>query len=103
VGEQRYYEKMKNAGDVSSLLAELRRTGYPPGAQRAFVMAKVLEKARVIVVGSERPDVIRDCKMVPVDSMDAALNLAARELGARLDVLIVPHAMLTLPIVQHPV
>ncbi len=102
VGEQRYYETIKNAGDVSSLLAELRRTGYPPGAQRAFVMAKVLEKARVIVVGSERPDVVRDCKMVPVDSMDDALHLAARELGARLDVLIVPHAMLTLPIVQHP-
>jgi hypothetical protein len=87
---------------VSALLQDLRRTGYPPGAQRAFVLAKVLEKARVVVVGSEHPDVIRDCKMVPADTMDAALNLAARELGHRLEVLIVPHAMLTLPIVQGP-
>jgi nickel-dependent lactate racemase len=99
VGERRFYEKMKNATDVPSLLEELRRTGYPPGAQRAFVMAKVLEKARVIVVGAECPDVVRDCKMTPAATMDEALALAARELGYELDVLVVPHALLTLPIV----
>ena len=99
VGEQRFYEQMKNASDMPSLLAEMRRTGYPPGAQRAFVLAKVLEKAHIVVVGSERPDVIHACKMIPVDTLDEALNLAARKLGEHLDVLVVPHAMLTLPIV----
>jgi nickel-dependent lactate racemase len=100
VGEQRFYEKMKAATDMPSLLDELRRTGYPPGAQRAFVMAKVLEKARVVVVGAERPEVVRDCKMTPAATMEEALDLAAQELGAELDVLVVPHALLTLPIVQ---
>ena len=99
VGEQRFYETIKNATDMPSLLEELRRTGYPPGAQRAFVMAKVLEKARVVVVGAECPDVVRDCKMIPAATMDEALALAARELGPDLDVLVVPHALLTLPIV----
>jgi nickel-dependent lactate racemase len=102
VGEQRYYETVKSATDMPSLLEELRRSGYPPGAQRAFVMAKVLEKARVIVVGSERPDVIRDCKMIPVETMNQALHMASQQLGAQLDVLIVPHALLTLPIVTQP-
>jgi len=32
--------------------------------------------------------------------MEGALALAARELGPDLDVLIVPHALLTLPVVQ---
>jgi nickel-dependent lactate racemase len=100
VGEQRFYETIKEATDMPALLEELRRTGYPPGAQRAFVMAKVLEKAHVIVVGSEQPKVIRDCKMIPAASMDEALAIASRELGERLDVLVVPHAMLTLPIVS---
>jgi nickel-dependent lactate racemase len=63
-------------------------------------MAKVLEKAHVVVVGSEQPEVIRDCKMIPAASMDEALAMAARELGEGLDVLVVPHAMLTLPIVS---
>ena len=92
---------MKNAHDVTLLLEDLRRTGYPPGAQRAFVMAKVLEKARVIVVGARDPQVIRDCKMIPADTMDDALELSIRELGDDLDVLVVPHALLTLPIVTR--
>ena len=99
VGEQRFLEKMRGARDMSSLLEELRRTGYPPGAQRAFVMAKVLEEARVVIVGSEHPDLVEACKMIPAETMEEALRIAAESLGPELDVLIVPHALLTLPIV----
>ncbi len=101
VGEQRFLEKMRGARDMSSLLEELRRTGYPPGAQRAFIMAKVLEGARVVIVGSEHPDLVEACKMIPAETMEEALALAARELGDELDVLIVPHALLTLPVVNE--
>jgi len=99
VGEQRFYETMKNASDMPSLLEALRQTGYPPGAQRAFVMAKVLEKTHVIVVGAEHPDVVRDCKMIPAATMDEAFEMTRQALGDDLDVLLVPHALLTLPIV----
>jgi nickel-dependent lactate racemase len=99
VGEQRFYHTMKEARDTASLLTELRRSGYPPGAQRAFVMAKVLEKVNVIVVGSQNPDIIRECKMIPAETMEEALAQVAREMGEDLDVLVVPHALLTLPIV----
>jgi len=99
-GEQRFLKKMQEAKDMPSLLAELRRTGYPPGAQRAFVMAKVMEEARVVIVGSECPDVVVACKMIPAATMEEALSIAAATLGPELDVLIVPHALLTLPIVQ---
>ena len=102
VGEQRFYEKMKNATDMPALLEQLRRTGYPPGAQRAFVMAKELEKVQVIVVGSEHPDIVRECKMIPASTMDEALTRVVRELGDPLDVLIIPHATHTLPIVTNP-
>jgi nickel-dependent lactate racemase len=100
-GEQHFLEKMRSAKDMTTLLAELRRTGYPPGAQRAFIMAKVLERSHVIVVGSEAPDVVKQAKMIPVPEMDEALREAAKIMGRRdLDVLIVPHALLTLPIVN---
>jgi nickel-dependent lactate racemase len=102
VGEKRFFEKMRQAHDMSSLLEELRRTGYPPGAQRAFIMAKVLEKVDVIFVGSETPDLVRKLHMLPVQSMDEALKLAQKKCGRDdLDVLIVPHALLTLPIVSN--
>jgi nickel-dependent lactate racemase len=100
VGEQRFFAAMRDAPDVQSILDDARQYGYPPGQQRAFVMAKVLEEARVVIVGSECPDVVAACKMTPVATMEEALALAARELGPDLDVLIVPHALLTLPVVQ---
>ncbi len=103
VGEQRFLEKMRGATDMSSLLEELRRTSYPPGAQRAFVMAKVLEKIDVIIVDSKTPDIVRQLHMISASDMDEAFRLAAKKLGrGDLDVLIVPHAMLTLPIVTSP-
>jgi nickel-dependent lactate racemase len=101
VGEQRFLRAMRDAPDIQSILADARRHGYPPGQQRAFVMAKVLEQAQVVIVGSEHPDVVRACKMTPARTIDEALTLAVEQMGNQLDVLIVPHALLTLPVVDE--
>jgi nickel-dependent lactate racemase len=100
VGEQRFFTAMRDAPDVQFILDDARRNGYPPGQQRAFVMAKVLEESKVIIVGSECPDLVRDCKMIPAVTMEEALKLAEADLGPSCSVLIVPHAMLTLPVIQ---
>jgi nickel-dependent lactate racemase len=101
VGEQRFFEAMRDAPDVQAILCDAREHGYPPGQQRAFVMAKVLEDARVVIVGSECPEVVSACKMTPAATMEEALSLASHALGDQLDVLIVPHALLTLPVVRR--
>ena len=100
VGEQRFLTAMRDAADVETILQESRRYGYPPGQQRAFVLAKTLEHTNIVIVGSEHPDLVADCKMIPAASMQDALVLAEGSLGANCQVLIVPHAMHTLPIVQ---
>ncbi len=103
VGEQRFLAAMQDAPDIQFILDDARRNGYPPGQQRAFVMAKVLENTNVIIVGSECPDLIADCKMIPAATMQEALEIAASSLGIDCDVLIVPHAMQTLPVLtQRP-
>ena len=90
---------MREAADMPSLLKEMRAVGYPPGAQRAFIIAKVLEKVDIIVVGSQTPDIIRQVHMIPADDMESAFNISAQKIGRQnLDVLIVPHALLTLPV-----
>ena len=99
-GEQRFLAAMRDAPDIATILADARKNGYPPGQQRAFVMAKVLEEAQVIIVGSECPELVRDCKMIPAATMAEALALAAASLGPACDVLIVPHALLTLPVLR---
>ena len=100
VGEQRFYTAMRDAPDAAFILEDARKNGYPPGQQRAFVMAKVLEKTHVIIVGSACPDVVSECKMIPAVTMQEALQIAGEETGLSCDVLIVPHALLTLPVVQ---
>ena len=100
VGEQRFFAAMRDAPNIQFILDDARKNGYPPGQQRAFVMAKVLEEANVIIVGSECPDLVAACKMIPAATMEEALGLAASKLGPACDVLIVPHAMLTLPVLQ---
>lgn len=100
VGEQRFLRAMRDAPDVQFILDDARRNGYPPGQQRAFVMAKVLEKSHVVIVGSECPELVSACKMIPAPTMEAALEIAFAQLGPAPDILIVPHAMLTLPVIQ---
>ncbi len=99
VGEQRFLAAMRDAPDIQFILDDARRNGYPPGQQRAFVMVKVLEQARVVIVGSECPDLVAACKMIPTATMEDALALAGNELGQSCEVLIVPHALLTLPVI----
>jgi hypothetical protein len=38
--------------------------------------------------------------MIPAATMEEALDLAALEMGKSCEVLIVPHALLTLPVIQ---
>lgn len=99
VGEQRFLRAMQEARSVQAILDDARRHGYPPGQQRAFVMAKVLEQNEVIIVGARDPDLIRSAKFLAAPTMEAAFDIVAEKLGGNLEVLIVPHALLTLPIV----
>jgi lactate racemase len=101
VGEQRFFTAMRDAPNVQFILDDARKNGYPPGQQRAFVMAKVLEGAKVVIVGSQCPDLVAACKMIPAATMEEALAMAQRDLGSNLDVLIVPHALLTLPVISQ--
>jgi lactate racemase len=100
IGEQRFLKAMQEAHNVAYILDDAREHGYPPGQQRAFVMAKVLEENDVVLVGCADPALVESAKFLTAPTMEAALELARERLGDNLDVVIVPHALLTLPIVQ---
>jgi nickel-dependent lactate racemase len=105
IGEQRFCEILSQAASPAQLISELRRTGFPAGAQRAYILAQVLAQHPVIVVGAKHSDVVRACHMHTVSDMESGLALAedlARQhfnlpAPEPLDFLIVPQALLTLP------
>jgi nickel-dependent lactate racemase len=87
-GEKRFYDRLAGATDATALYDELR-AGYEPGAQRAFVVARVLRDHDVYVTGSEQPEIVENCLMHACESVEEALEPGS-------DVLVVPNALDTL-------
>jgi nickel-dependent lactate racemase len=100
VGERRFFNALAQANDLQQLLNDFRANGCQAGEQRAFMLAQVLLKHQVIVVGSECPDVVRACKMIAADSIDDAIDQARGTIEAAASVLYLPHPLHTLPIVN---
>jgi nickel-dependent lactate racemase len=107
VGERRCYEALASMRSPAELLDRLRREGTRGGEQRAFIVASVLRDAAIVVVGADRPDVVRACAMHAVATLDEGLALAADlaraslpsgEARRELRLLVVPHAIRTLPV-----
>lgn len=112
VGERRFFGALAAAAiepdGFARLVGRMRRAGGLPGEQRAYLVARVLAEASIIVVGADDPAVPRAVGMHAASTLDAAFDLAAGLLGGgetaagprRIDLLVVPHAIRTLPIVE---
>ncbi|WP_162224570.1 lactate racemase domain-containing protein [Halorussus amylolyticus] len=87
-GEKRFYDRLSRADTADSLYEEMR-AGYEAGAQRAFVVARVLRDYDVFVTNSEHPEVAEACLMCARESVEAAIPDGS-------DVLVVPSALDTL-------
>lgn len=98
--EQRFFETLSEANDLRALLNDLRERGAEAGEQHAYRVAQVLIKNTLIIVGSECPDAVRACKMIPAATMEEAAVIARGIVGDTASALIVPHALQTLPMVS---
>lgn len=99
-GEAAFYRAMRSAPSPQAIIREAQAYGYPPGGQRAFVMARVLEWCSVYIAGAVSPEPVAQCKMIPAATVEDALRHCASQMGTDLRVLVVPHALQTLPIVS---
>lgn len=98
-GEQRFLAAMNVPGGTAEVIRRARAEGIRPGEQRAYVMALVLEKIDVVVAGVADPDAARAVGFIPAADMDEALAIATRIAGTPARALVIPHALLTLPII----
>ncbi|WP_276254318.1 lactate racemase domain-containing protein [Halomontanus rarus] len=87
-GEQRFYDRLRTASDADSLYREMLE-GYEPGAQRAFVVARVLREHEVYVTNSATPTVVEECLLRAEPTVSEAVPAGS-------EVLVVPDALNTL-------
>jgi len=73
---------------------------FEAGEQRAYMVAKVLEHAKVIVVGSSIPSrVLQEMFFDSAKTTDEALAKAFKIAGKNAKVLVIPYSLLTIPMV----
>jgi nickel-dependent lactate racemase len=102
--EQRFLAALENAESPAAVV-EAARKHFAGGEQRAIMLALTLQHCLVIVAASEAPEIVRLAKLRAAVDVEEALDIAYEHIGrpTRASVLLVPHALHTLPVVQPPV
>jgi nickel-dependent lactate racemase len=100
-GEQRFLAALERADSPAAVVEEARRN-FAGGEQRAVMVALTLQHCMVIVAASEAPEAVRLAKMRAAVDVEEALDIAYEHIGrpTRASVLLVPHALHTLPVVR---
>ncbi len=98
-GERRFLSAMSTGGGPEAVIERVRREGIRPGEQRAYIMARVLRDVSVIIAGILDPNAARAVGFIPAATIEDALLRAAELVGTPATALVVPHALLTLPVV----
>ncbi|HEV8654082.1 MAG TPA: nickel-dependent lactate racemase [Candidatus Limnocylindria bacterium] len=103
-GEQRFLAALERAESPAAVV-EAARQHFEGGEQRAVMLALTLQHCLVIVAASEAPEVVRLAKLRAAVDVEEALDIAYEHIGrpTHASVLLVPHALHTLPVVQPPV
>ena len=97
-GEQNFYHCYQAHEDIKTMLDRLRQKGFAPGAQRAYMLGKALMHHKVFVVGATCPYEVRKLGMTPFTNMVDALTEGKKRIQTEpAEVLVVPHALQTLP------
>lgn len=97
IGEQRFFTMLKTKS-----IDEILNTNeeFKAGEQRSFFIASVLKKCKIIVVGSQTPDIIKEAKMIPAKDMKEAFNIVKNNFRNNIEMLLIPNALFTLPIIE---
>jgi nickel-dependent lactate racemase len=100
-GEQRFLAALERAASPAAVVDEARRH-FAGGEQRAVMVALTLQWCQIIVAASEAPEVVRLAKLRAAVDVEEGLDIAYEHIGrpTRASVLLVPHALHTLPVVQ---
>ena len=103
-GEQRFLAALERAESPAAVVAAARQH-FAGGEQRAVMLALTLQHCLVVIAASEAPEVVRLAKLRAAVDVEEALDIAYEHIGrpARASVLLVPHALHTLPVVQPPI
>lgn len=99
-GHPGYVEWMRHSGSPAAIIRHARDFGFAPGAQKALILAQILEHARIVITDSRITPV--ELASIFLDSAPTLQEAVNNELRMHPDakVVVIPDALLALPIVR---
>jgi len=93
LGEQRFYEIMKQAKDLDSLISDIRINGYPAGGQRAYLLALTLKHAELIITNTQAAEAVDNMFMKYRKNLESALKYGMERFGDNAKIVFIPHSI----------
>jgi len=100
IGKEDLYELLKAAGSPQKMIEKFREIGFTASSRKAYMFARSMLKARIIVVtDGVDPEKLKEMMMEHAPSVERALELGFKEMGRDAKVLALPQADLLIPVV----
>ncbi|MFX1293716.1 MAG: nickel-dependent lactate racemase [Promethearchaeota archaeon] len=97
IGHQVFYKWAKTYRTVEELETQIM-TNFEMGGHKAYYMAKLQEKAKIILISKINPKEVRDIFMIePSKTVEDAMDLAYTWAGRDAKVTFMPHGSITFP------
>ncbi|MDK2928161.1 MAG: hypothetical protein PWR31_1852 [Bacillota bacterium] len=101
IGHEGYHTWMKSVHSADEAAARARSEGFAPGEHKVFVLARILQQAELMIVGSAIPDqTLRELLLTPAGTMEEALERAFTKRGPEATVWVLPYGVITIPVVS---
>jgi nickel-dependent lactate racemase len=101
IGEEDLYELLKGAGSPQQMIEKFRKLGFTASSRKAYMFARALLKARLIVVteGVESGK-LEEIMLSHAPTVEEALEMSFQQLGRDAKILGIPQADLLIPVVN---
>ncbi len=97
-GEKTFEEWMLNK-TPKEMIKEIKEN-FKLGGHKAAAIAMILEKAQIFMVSDLEDELLRKLSLVPFNTVQEAIDTALKELGKDSQILVLPNAGSTLPILE---
>lgn len=100
LGSEVYREWLRDVHDGPSIVEKARTQGIPEDAHKGYQFGRYLTYASEVIITDclIPPETIREVRLTPMATVQAALDRALARLGPDASVLVIPHGVVTLPV-----
>lgn len=81
IGERRFAQILKTVKQPDNFIQKIKKGGCQAGEHRAYMVAKALQKARLIFVSPDAPQLLRGTPLQGFSALQEAMTYMKQELG----------------------